>query len=220
MNDVHRAMGKPMDLELYAPMFRHKDGLLSGDISPSYCAMPEHQIEKVMARFPNLKVIMLIRDPVSRAWSHFQMRYRTRILDNNLLHDISEFREWFIDSRGLRTGLPGTFAKTWMDYVPPKQFEFFFFEDLQSDPEGLKRSIFRFLGADPTKPSEIDASLNRKDRPKIEMSDQLRTFLAKQFSDELRVCATVFGGHATKWPEKYDLKRVRKGSFTAVRSSR
>ena len=62
-----------IDLDLYAQLFAPKGSLLSGDVSPAYCIVPEEIIVRIVDRFPELKVIFLARDPVERAWSDLSM---------------------------------------------------------------------------------------------------------------------------------------------------
>ena len=202
MRAVH---GEPMNLDFYASIFRFKENLISGDVSPSYCAMPEELIAKIMTRFPKLKIIFLLRDPVSRAWSHLTMLHRGGKVNADDLQDIVKFRALFETSRTLRTGLPATFTRRWLKYVPAAQFHHYFFEDLLSDPEGLKRKVLTFLGADPMKAGLLDPSENKKEKPKLQMPSDIRDFLIQSFFDELIASAAIFGGHATTWSAKYGI---------------
>jgi hypothetical protein len=207
LEEVHAARGKPMSLDFYASMFRFKDNLISGDVTPSYCAMPEDQIERLMARFPKLKIIMLLRDPVARAISHLQMWNRGEKVSAEELSDIGKFQTFFARSRVVRTGLPATFARTWLKHVPKDQFSYYFFEDLQANPEDVRRRIAEFLGADANKDFGVDPHENRKIKPKVAISEEVTDFLVEQFSSELLACADQFGGHAKAWPEKYGVAR-------------
>ncbi len=66
-----------IDLDRYAQLFAAKGPLLSGDISPAYCIVPEEIIAQIAKRFPELKVVFIARDPVERAWSDLSMAIRT-----------------------------------------------------------------------------------------------------------------------------------------------
>ena len=167
--------------------------------------MPEELIAKIMARFPKLKIIFLLRDPVSRAWSHLTMLNRSEKVNIEVLQDLVKFRALFETSRTLRTGLPATFAKRWLKYVPSAQYHYHFFEDLLSDPEGVKRKVLTFLGADPTKVGSLDPSENKKEKPKLQMPSDIRDFLVERFSEELIASVSMFGGHAMRWPAKYGI---------------
>jgi hypothetical protein len=58
-----------LDLEGYAELFRSRELLVSGDITPGYSTLDESVISIITGRFPNAKAIFIARDPVERAWS-------------------------------------------------------------------------------------------------------------------------------------------------------
>lgn len=194
-----------MDLEFYARIFRFKGGQMSGDVTPSYCAMPDALIARIMARFPHLKIILLVRDPVARALSHLAMRHRAEKLDKAILDDIDKFRSYFETSRAARTGSPAASARQWLKHVPQERFRYYLFEDLQTDPEGVKRQVIEFLGGDPNKESALNPATNRKIKPKTDISEEVTAFLAQAFADELIACGEMFGSHAKGWAAKYGI---------------
>lgn len=49
------------------------DGRLVGDITPSYAMLPEPALQHMVSLTPASKVVYLMRDPVSRLWSHVRM---------------------------------------------------------------------------------------------------------------------------------------------------
>ena len=203
LKEAIEARRKHMDLEFYASMFRFKDERRSGDISPSYCSMPEDLIAQVLGRFPKIKVILMMRDPVARAWSHFAMKNRGKKVATDKLRDPEKFMRVFEGSKAFRKGSPATITQKWLRHVPPGQYRYYFFDDLQSDPEGLRCDILQFLGADPGK-GDLDPGHNRKaDKPKIDITPEIEAVLAEKFSGELRACAAIFGGHAAQWARKY-----------------
>jgi hypothetical protein len=209
LEEVQAARGNAMDLEFYASLFRFKGCLLSGDITPSYCSMPDDLIAKIVSRFPRIKVILLARDPVGRALSHFSMLHRNGKVDPEIFDDIARFRAYFETSRAAHNGAPADTAKRWMRHVPKENFIYYFFEDLQSDPHGLRRQVLEFLGADPAKETAIAAEVNRKARLKVEFSQDIKAFLVERFGDELIECGTIFGSHAEGWAAKYGIAAAR-----------
>jgi Sulfotransferase family len=203
LREAIAARRKRMSLEFYAAMFRFKTGRVSGDISPSYCTMPEDLIAQVMERFPDIKVILMMRDPVARAWSHFAMKARGKKVDTEKLRDPKQFTRLFEGSKAARKGSPASITLKWLRHVPPKQYRHFFFDDLQSDAARLRHDILGFLGADPAL-GDLDPGHNRKaDKPKIDITPEIEAVLAEQFAEELRACAAIFGGHAIGWAKKH-----------------
>lgn len=203
LREAVAARRKRMDLEFYASLFRFKNDRFSGDISPSYCTMPEDLIGQVMARFPDIKVILMMRDPVARAWSHFAMKNRGKKVDTDKLRDPQKFMRLFEGSKAARKGSPASITLKWLRHVPPKQYRTFFFDDLQNDAGRLRTDILTFLGADPAL-GDLDPGHNRKaDKPKIDITPEIEAVLAEQFAEELRACAAIFGGPAVDWARKY-----------------
>ncbi len=64
------------DLDAYARLFALKGDGLSGDITPDYSTLDASAIARIMARFPEARVVFIARDPVERVWSHLTMHMR------------------------------------------------------------------------------------------------------------------------------------------------
>src|SRR4030095_16301480 len=81
----------------------------------------------------------------------------------------------------------------------------YFFDALQPNPTGLRRSILDFLGADPDKSgSRVPADYNNWARmEKLLLTEKVRSHLAQFFKKELKTCATRLGGPARDWPARY-----------------
>merc|ERR1719436_263244 len=55
--------------------------MIDGDCSPGYLYNPQKVIPRIKPYFPWLKFIVLLRDPVARAFSQFQMNVRNMKVD-------------------------------------------------------------------------------------------------------------------------------------------
>jgi hypothetical protein len=206
LEGINRLSAKPcLDLEHYAQLFEPKGPLLSGDISPNYSTLSNEVIRRVTRYFPGLKVIFLARDPVDRVWSHLSMEVHYHQIEAFDVTDIEE-----VDRKLLRRGLllrsyPSTIVARWKRYVHPDQFRIYFFDDLQSNPGELRRSILHFLGADPDKAAgELPPEHNSWARMgKLPLTDKVRLHLAQFFKKELKTCAARLGGAARDWPARY-----------------
>jgi Sulfotransferase family len=194
-----------IDLENYARLFESKASLLSGDISPNYSTLSNEVIRHVVRYFQNLKVIFLARDPVERVWSHLSMEVHYRQVEPFDVTNIDEVNRNLLRRGMLLRSYPSAVVARWKRYVRPEQFRVYFFDDLQSNPAELRRSILRFLGANPDKPGNRWAvdynSWNRME--KLPLTNQVRSHLAKFFEKELKICAARLGGPARDWPARY-----------------
>jgi hypothetical protein len=194
-----------IDLQDYARLFEPKGSLLSGDITPAYSMLSDEVIERVVDRFPNLKVIFLARDPVERAWSQLSMGVRLRNISPFDATDADDVIRNLLNPGVLLRSHPSKIVARWKRYVRPESFRIYFFDDLEKNPAELRRSILLFLGADPDKPSGRLKAEDNQDakRDKLRLSDKVRSRVAQFFEQELKACATELGGPAKDWPARY-----------------
>ena len=200
--------GKPRNIAQYTALFRFKNGLLTGDITPGYSTLSEDVIAEVGRALPGVKVVLLIRDPLDRAWSQICMAARNERFDTALLKDAGRFRAFLegnetINARSFPTQIVGR----WREHAPHIALQHFFLDDIIENPDETRREILTFLGADPGKPSgEVDADHNRKSKvAKLPLTDDIRAVLVDHFRVELLACVDLFGAHATGWAERYGL---------------
>ena len=193
-----------IDLENYARLFEPKASVLSGDITPSYSTLSDEVIRRIVAYFPNLKVIFLARDPVERAWSHLSMEVRYRQIEPFDVTDIDEVNRNLLRRGMLLRSYPSATVARWKRHVHPDLFRVYFFDELQRNPTELRRSILHFLGVDPDKRGRLTVDYNSwAGMEKLELTDKVRSHLAQFFKKELKACAAQLGGPARQWPARY-----------------
>jgi hypothetical protein len=194
-----------LDLESYGQLFQHKGHLLSGDISPAYSTLNDEIIERVLDHFPNLKVVFLARDPVERAWSQLSMGVRLGMINKFDVTDPEEVVYNLLNPGVLIRSHPSKIVARWKRCVRPENFRVYFFDDLKENPAVLRRSILRFLGGDPDKPSGGLKPHDNSDagREKLRLTAKVRDRIAQFFEHELKSCAVELGGRAKSWPARY-----------------
>jgi hypothetical protein len=194
-----------LDLDSYGQLFQHKGARVSGDISPAYSTLNDEIIERVVNHFPNLKVVFLARDPVERAWSQLSMGVRLGMIDRFDSTDPEEVIRNLLNPGVLVRSHPTKTVARWKRYVRPENFRVYFFDDLKENPAELRRSILRFLGGDPDKPSGKvkPHENNNAGRDKLRLTAKVRDRMAKFFEQELKACASELGGRAKTWPARY-----------------
>jgi Sulfotransferase family len=189
-----------MDLDWYASLFRWKGDRLSGDITPDYATLSAGTISVITSRFPNLRFILFVRDPVARLWSSACMAQRRGV---RLPKDWPEMVAFLSNKRVAAQSYPSRIFVRWREYVPAERIFVGFFDQLASEPEVLRADVLRFLGAGSSPPA-IEPGFDRKrDQPRVPCPPDMQRRLADWFADELEACATTFGGPATKWPRRY-----------------
>jgi len=194
-----------LDLDSYGRLFSHKGTQLSGDISPAYSTLTDEIIERVVNHFPNMKVVFLARDPVERAWSQLSMGVRLGMIKKFDATNPEEVICNLLNPGVLVRSHPSKIVARWKRYVHPENFRIYFFDDLKENPTELRRSILRFLGGDPDKPSGGLKPHDNNDagREKLRLTEKVRDRMAQFFEHELKACASELGSRAKSWPTRY-----------------
>jgi len=134
---------------------------LVGEATPIYMYFPQ-VAARIKQYNPDMKLIFLLRDPTSRAISHYGMEYArgnekwplpmALALEPFRLWrdrgDASDQSSWRLHSY-MDRGLYSRQIKNMKRYFPPDQMLFLRSEDLWRDHEGTLRKTYQFLGLGP-----------------------------------------------------------------------
>ena len=148
----------------YGPLWRRLFGLKAGEATPEYLFNPIVP-KRVFDSYPNIKLIALIRDPVERAYSHYQHMVRhhgeTRdfweALDAELKMDSEvthreDLLSGNLESLGYRYQGRGIYIdqiQRWHSVFPSEQLLVLFFEDFIKYPAEATHNVTDFLGLKP-----------------------------------------------------------------------
>jgi Sulfotransferase family len=203
IDQVRAGDGGKLDLDWYASLFRWKGDRLSGDVTPCYSRLSADMIGVIAARFPDLRYILFVRDPVARVWSEVCRVFLRR--GHAVPKDWPEMVDFLKSERVASRSYPSrTFAR-WREHVPAERIFVGFFDQLATRPDVLRADVLRFLGAGSSL-SRIEADFDQKrDQLRVPCPPEMQRRLADWFADELHACAASFGGPATTWPLRYGL---------------
>jgi len=122
-----------------------------GEATASNAALDPDVIDEICALHPAIKVIITVRHPVERAWSHAK-KDLARKLDRSI-EDVSakELEEFFTLPYQLRCARYGECIANWRSRLRAGHLFVGSFEDLRSKPVDLLLEVMDFLGvrADP-----------------------------------------------------------------------
>jgi Sulfotransferase family len=195
--------GDKLDLDWYASLFRWKGDRLSGDVTPAYSTLSAGMIGLIAARFPDLRCILFIRDPVARAWS--QACEIMRLGQDAVPQDWPEMVSFLTTKRVATRSYPSRIFAQWRDHVPADRIFVGFFDQLASEPDVLRKDVLQFLGAGSSLP-RVEAGFDQKrNQVRVPCPPEMQRRLADWFADEMHACATTFGGPAIAWPRRYGL---------------
>jgi hypothetical protein len=202
--DRHYARGERW-YRAHLPLRRR--GAIVGEASPSYLLHPLAP-ERVGRMLPNARLIALLRDPVERAFSHYQHEValgreelsfedavdaedeRMRGEVERMLREPSYFSHPWWNYTYVARGLYAEQLERWFAAFPREQLLVLLTDELADDTAGTYRRVLDFLGA---APHGLDAYPRIFDRDYAEMSAAMRARLAAVYEDPNRRLASLLG---------------------------
>lgn len=182
-------LGEPSD-SWYASLFPPGGTEVRGEITPAYSLLSNADVAGVASLMPTAKILFLLRDPVERAWSGFRRRGLTP-------EQIRARLARPVDRRG---DYLTTIAR-WGAVFPRHQFHVDFYDDIEADPAGLLRRIFRVLGVADSAQLAGELALGHRVNaaPPAPMPHEVRLALTRRHLPTIEGLAAQYGGPAARW---------------------
>lgn len=127
----------------YSPQIR-------GESTASYCVLRDEVLEDLPALNPDLKIIMLLRDPVERAWSHAK---KDLVRDTGKSATENEYLNFFARSDQMARADYSAILERWRAILKPGHILLAPSTRIESDPSGLISDVLRFLGVSLVNPA-------------------------------------------------------------------
>src|SRR5881394_2286604 len=177
---------------------------IAGDCTPSYL-YHEPAAERIRKYNPKIKFLILLRNPVDRAFAHWNMqRYRGR--------EPLDFFDAIREEKSRISGAPATEARRFayvargfygrqlerlFKFFPREQVKTVKFEDFKGNQCEVLASVFSFLGCKPLR------SMRNKDRNIVPyeraMNWEERVFLCNLFADDIAKVEQLLGWNCADW---------------------
>ena len=153
------------DESAYRALFSRREGVLAyGESSPRYLSSAG-TAERIQRRLPDIKLVAILRNPVSRALSEFSLRVRDgwepcANADDALADEERRLAENWAIGLYRHRGYYGRQLQEYLQFFPKEQIRVFLYEDLSSRPDWLFRELFSFIGVEPGFSPVMEKSLN------------------------------------------------------------
>jgi hypothetical protein len=186
----------------YGSHFGNEPGRIRGEITPAYSILPPYRIRYIRKLFPDVKILLMIRNPIDRAWSRAKMGLMSRDGLNLEFDEIPDevFIKNFRHKASVSRGTYSVIIDNWLREFPADQFFVGFFDDIIERPKQLLTDIFNFLGvAVPDDWSEYPVVERIYRGPSRPMPDRFRTFLQALYQDELARLERRLGEKVANW---------------------
>ncbi len=174
------------------------DAKAIGETSPAYLAVPDTP-ELIAKMIPDAKLIMILRNPIERAYSHYLMRRRqgkeTRESFEECLEaiDLDPMRSY--KSRGFY----GEQLERYLKEFPIEQLKIFLYEDLLEDPVALVQECCSFLGVDSNFEPDMQEKYNVNPPAEEPMSDTAKAMLRDLYREDIAITEKIIGRELAGW---------------------
>jgi len=169
------------DFEEYQNLFSEvRSEKIIGEASTPYLYLYDQTIQGIKKYVPdpeNVKILIVLRNPVERAYSQYMMKVRDLIepLSFQEALDSEEQRvndgyhfDFFYKDRGLYFEQ----VKAYKDSF--KDVKVLFFEDLKNNPSQVVAEVYSFLGVDTNHDSDFSKTYNFSGKPKFKFISALQ----------------------------------------------
>lgn len=139
------------DLEVYQSLYRDaREGQMLAEASASYL-WSKVAARNIKAYNPDSRIVMVLRDPVERAFSHYLMDLRMGFTDKDFISAIkddmqSKERLWGNSSLYIDLGLYAQQVQRYLELFPSNQILILLHDQLQSQPVYVAQNLSRFIG--------------------------------------------------------------------------
>jgi hypothetical protein len=165
-----------------------------GEATASYAAMDRELIDEVVALNPAVRVIIMIRNPVERAWSHAKKDLVRNV--GREFDDVStqEWQSFFSDGYQRRCAGYRQNIENWTDALLGGHLLVGKFDDIQSRPEDFLLEVMDFLGVSGGE-RYFGGSVREPVNPTAGggMPEQHRAYLENLLADDLTYLREQYG---------------------------
>lgn len=191
-----------VSLASYGSRFSEGADKIKGEVTPAYSILPKRKIEYISQVMPDVRLILILRNPIDRAWSRAKMVLRkpgAKELDIGSLSK-HELDRAISHPSSIARGSYTKCIDNWMTYFPENQLHICFFDDIAENPRPLLEGVFQFLGV------EHDVEWARFPYRKVItpgaktlIPDEYRQRLLELYKFELDALQNRFGAKVAHW---------------------
>jgi len=188
--------------DLYLSFFKNLEGL-KGEVTPSYSILEKEDIQKMYRLAPDAKLILLLRNPIYRAWSQYlHDRRKIKGYLNQKIEPEEAIRYLNSEKQILRSDYERT-IENYLSVYPKSQMLIGFFDAIAEQPEDLMHSVVEFIGGNTEHISNyLDLKQKFNVNQKVEMPEEVFEFLKSKYREPIERLASKYGSYFNVWLEE------------------
>ncbi|MBO9997919.1 MAG: sulfotransferase [Cyanobacteria bacterium SID2] len=183
--DLHHQKGPSRPDILYRKLYRNsilnfdeyqnlfedaRDIPAVGEASVRYLYFPE-TARRIHEKIPDAKIIVMLRNPIERLYSHYNMNYRSLLeplsLDKALDREAERIQAgWDYDWHYTKVGMYYPQIEKYINCFGRENVKVIIYDDFNKNPIEISHEVYRFLGVDDSFNACIQQRLNEGYRPR------------------------------------------------------
>ena len=172
---------------------------ICGEICPSYMTMNMRGIRHLMSMNPLVRIIVIVRDPIDRAWSHIRMLARSEHLDINI-NAITAGKSPltpYLQYTDYATAIP-----RWERIAIPGRLKIISYDQVANDPYAVFDEVTEYIGLKDAKPrDDLTGSVFKGNQ--VKLPDALRLQLLEKLAPQYEYLETIFPDLVPTWLERH-----------------
>ena len=172
-------------------------GRVTGEITPAYSILPDAEVRAIARALPELRIVLILREPVERAWSH-----ALKDLPPRCARDPARTIA-FLRSPGCfeRSNWPAILAR-WQGAFPPGRVLVLDFARIRAEPGAFLADVAAHIGAPLRLPADAGAT-GRERGGSSHRADgvppAIRSAVADLYDPVIRRTGELHPGIAARW---------------------
>jgi len=165
--------------------FQYHKASVFGEATASYAAMDEDLIAEIFKLNPNMKVVMMVRNPIERAWSHAKKDLLKA--KNRTMEEVSflEFTEFYQRDYQKQCGYYHKMIQRWSKYVKTDYFLIKKFSDVKHKPMQLFDDVCHFLDIQAMSSALMQQQAVVNPTERVDLPETHKALLLSLFADEI-----------------------------------
>jgi len=197
VNWYHKYYFSTYNDDWYRSLFDDGIGKIKGEITPAYSILNKNDIKHIKSMFPDLKIILILRNPIERVLSQIKYRMTKKRLDTNA--STVEIKN-FIDSSNqeFRSDYL-TILDNWEAIFPKNQMFIGFYDEIASNPKSFIEKVFNFLEVKSVPFSNDVLTQKINTSIDVEMPEEIIEYVTNKYYEDIKRLSGKFGGYPKLW---------------------
>jgi hypothetical protein len=178
--------------------FAH-DNEICGEVCPCYLSLPARGVRHVLNINPLMRILIIVRDPIDRIWSHMRMHIKSGYLNPDIDAVIGGNVEMgpYLRYTDYATAIP-----RWESLAGENRVKVMLYDEIVNDAPAAVDEILTFIGM-PGAKTKADISRSIFSGQQMSLPTELHAMLLEMMQPQYDYLAQHFPGTVERWLRKH-----------------